>query len=79
MHSSPFLIRFPLSAHRVSKRERNTLGSFLIVLFGWDDGWRYILENSREDVQRHSLNIASVLLMYFELVDVGQVVYTAYS
>jgi len=65
----------------VSKRERNNLGSFLIVLglFCWDDGWVYLLENSLEDVQRHSLNIASVLLMYLELVDVGEVVYTAYS
>jgi len=51
----------------------------LFGLFGWDDGWWYIFENSREDVQRHSLNIASVLLMYLELVDVGEVVYTAYS
>ena len=81
MHSSPFLIRFPLSAHRVSKRERNNLGSFLILLglFGWDDGWRNILENSLEDVQRHSLNIACILLIYLELVDVGEVVNSAYA
>jgi len=53
--------------------------SFYLGLFGWDDGWVYLLENSLEDVQRHSLNIASVLLEYLELVDVGQVVYSAYS
>jgi hypothetical protein len=55
------------------------LFSSLLGLLGWDDGGVYLLENSLEDVQRHSLNIACVLLVYLELVDVGEVVNSAYA